>query len=176
MILGVVYILSHTHTHTHTHIYIYIYIYREREREKGKLINKTLPKQYFNKKKKNKKTKAFICHNHFVIKEITLSYIFSQFSLIVDQFIIIGFLLGVRKLKLWDWNISTQSLIPWVYTIPDHSLILIIVVDHRGLVQVLIWHESNGQCKDSSLEDKLEISLSFVFFNHVYQSESIFLK
>ena len=79
MILGVVYI------HTHTHLYIYIYIYRERERErereKGKLINKSLFKFWvcWNSTliKRKKKTKAFICHNHFVIKEITLSYIFS---------------------------------------------------------------------------------------------------
>jgi hypothetical protein len=58
----------------------------------------------------------------------------------------------------WPWR-SQMSLykstfvndpdeIYWVYTVPDDSYLLRIIVDHSGLLKVLTWRESDGQWKD----------------------------
>jgi hypothetical protein len=36
----------------------------------------------------------------------------------------------------------------WVYTVPDDSYLLRIIVDHPGHVKALTWRESDGQWKE----------------------------
>jgi len=58
----------------------------------------------------------------------------------------------------WPWRsqmglyestfVNHPDEIYWVYTVPDDSYLLRIIVDHSGLLKVLTWRESDGQWKD----------------------------
>ncbi|CAK7350785.1 unnamed protein product [Dovyalis caffra] len=59
----------------------------------------------------------------------------------------------------WPWRVraslfnrsfvNNEDEIYWVYTIPDDSPIIIMIMDHLGFLKLLTWHERDGQWKES---------------------------